>query len=229
MNGLSDLTVPLAINRERAEQLLRRTSDSASAEKIRGIVKLRTQRYGSFKRQVPRWQFRDICPMRAIEEYTQTGIYAPDDVFIALGAQPLSPGDRRRHLLHLIKQLETCPNYELGLVAENNLDVSIYQTFWLVKAGQVVLLECQSMGTEDLRGEIDLAIEEPRIIDAFYEYFFQLWNQLDRDNRDREQVIAWLHAQIAKIPHVSRSIPVAHARIDLPRDQADRLTPTIAK
>lgn len=200
MNGLSELTIPLSIHQERAESILVKTSDPLTRQKVKDLLATRAQREAAFERQVHRWQHRDVCPMGAIQDYVKTGVYSPDDIFGALGCPPLTSAQRATHLKHLIHRLETCPNYELGLVDESVHDVSVYQTFWLVKAGHVVLLECQSLTAEGREEETDLAISEPRVVDAFYEHFFRLWAHLGPVNQDKQHVVAWLKAQLAEIP-----------------------------
>jgi hypothetical protein len=198
MNGLSELTIPLSIHRERADKILAQRVSQTVREKVRELLAIRTKRQAVFEQQIQRWHYRDICPMQAIRRYLRTGFYSPDDVFGALGAPPLTPEQRVHHLTGLIQRLEMYPNYELGLVDEV-LDASIYQTFWLIKVGGEVLLECQSRNA-GAREEIDLAVKEPHIIDAFRERHLRLWAQLVPAHRDKEQVIAWLRAQMAEIP-----------------------------
>jgi transposase-like protein len=205
MNGLSELTIPLSIHQARAEDILAQPTDSATYQKVQELLAIRKQRADIFERRVQQWRYRDVCPMSAIRHYVKTGIFSPDDVFTALGCPPLTPAQRRDHLNHLIYRLETCPNYELGLVDESVHDAAIYHTFWLVKGGHMVLLECQSLTAEGEEEEIDLAISEPRIVDAFYEHFFRLWEQLRPLNRDKQHVIAWLKAQLSEITRASTS------------------------
>jgi hypothetical protein len=200
MDGLSELTAPLSVHRERGASFLAQTTDHDMRQKMEALLAVRAQREAIFERQIQRWQYRDMCPMQAIRHYIQTGIYSPDDIFAALGCPPLTPAQRVAHLTHLIHRLENCPNYELGLVDENVYDTGMYQTFWLVKAGHSVFLECQSRTAEGNGEEIDLAISNARIVDAFQEHYYRLWAQLVPVNRDKRHVIAWLKAQLAEIP-----------------------------
>jgi hypothetical protein len=200
MNGLSDLTVPFSLHEARAD-LLKRQGDLEKAEKAREILAWRKTRATAFEQQVVTWHFRDICPMRAINRYVQSGEYSPDDVFRALGCDALDGEQRKVHLEHVIWRLREFPNYELGLVDIRGIDLSIYQKFWLVKTGYSVLLEGRSSNLSDPTAEQDLEITEPRVVEAFARFFSEhLWDRLPPQHRSKQWVIEWLTRQMAEIP-----------------------------
>lgn len=192
MAGLSELTVPLDIHAERTQGILDQDLPEETHDKARAALKVRTDRHEGFKREIQRWRYFDICPLQAIRDYLGSGVIASDDLLSALGAPNLTPTQMAFHLTQLIERLRKYPNYELGLV-EDELDPSLYKSFWLVKTGKVVLLECpSSQGAPGAEEEIDLAVEEPQIVKAFRERFLQYWAQLKPLHRDKDWVINWL-------------------------------------
>jgi transcriptional regulator with XRE-family HTH domain len=201
MDGLSEVTAPAAIHEDRARPILERGGEQA--EIALRLIENRRRREVAFKRQIKQKKhlFRDICPKGAIERLVKDGITASDDRLFILGGDSERLEQRVEHLKNVIDLLETSSHYELGL-----LDDEVTKsppTFWLVKGGHAVFFETWPPNASGDKEELDLEITEPSVVEAFHEYFLQLWEQLPAENRDKHKVISWLRKQIAQIPLVS--------------------------
>lgn len=203
--GLSELTVPTTIFEARAAGVTHQRHDKAS--EVKTLIQAHEEREQHFRAQVGPHHVRDLCPMSVIERYIESGVYSPDDALLALGAPPMSPDQRAQHLRALIRRLDLYPNYELGLLDDvtateeslSHLAASSDQTFWMIKQGHVALLEILHPTPDGKVIEMDVAISEPTIVEAFHNYFVRhLWNQ-PAVIHDRDAVITWLRRQIARI------------------------------
>jgi hypothetical protein len=208
LNGLSELTVPLRIHDDRAKVLLK--SGGGEHQRIRKLLESRKRRVLSVEDRLRQSEgaskgaycIRHIYPMGAVRRYIETGIYSPDDIFFELGADPLSPQQRREHLENVITWLRTYKNFHLGLLDDDKNREDSFRTFWMVKSKSCVLMET-GRGTKRIGGAVDIEIKDPITVQASYEHFMHLWGQLDSWNTEKSNVIAWLETQIRHIPLVS--------------------------
>lgn len=202
LNGLSDLTVPGWIHRERAH-FLNSTypNDVELARKVTGITENRRLRALNFTHVVEHHLVRDICPKAAIQGYIISGEYAPDDWFRKMGCEPLTSAQIRAHVKHLIDRLNRWDNYQLGLIDDHSqIEPFEYRAFWLVKAKHAVLLECEATTAAGTNEEIDLRISEEEVVRGFFKHAENLWRDLGRANTDKRDVIRFLEAQRDRIP-----------------------------
>lgn len=215
MNGLSDLSVPSAIHFARARalesRLSRATVTSAGASRLRqdvpmSIYRTRKERERAFDEIIAQYEVRDVCPIQAVRRYTHNGSYSPHDWFTSNGCGVLEPADRKGHLRHIVERLTTprYDNYHLALIDRfDQIDPSIYRTFWLVKEGRGVLLE--AVGHENtatapaVAVELNLEINDEAIVEGFYSYSLELWERIHRSHKHRRWVITTLEKRIREI------------------------------
>lgn len=212
MDGLSALTVPLDMQRQRLDSV---ADDPIALAKAEAIIAHYRRRESNFMTQIRQWECRDICSAQAVEEYAKvTGWHAKDDIFRPLGVRALASRERKQHLEHIIDMLSKRRyhrHYQLGLIFEDTVvDPRLYRTFWMFKsdqdaglpdsapsgAGCRVLLEAYETQSDGTPCEIDLEITDPWIARAFQERFEQLWLHTERRP---SAVIRWLRSLIEQI------------------------------
>lgn len=212
-NGLSILRIPNSIFAGWVRRLSS-VADDNWADWIPTLVENRLQRVAAFNEQVRRWRFIDLCSKPAIERMVSTGTYGLDQpvhgevpqrqgIFRLIDASdvPATPDERAAILRSVVDLLRTYPNYELGLLDDPAAQEAA-ETYWEVKGieGDAVLL----LDTWCLTGagsvEINLEIGKVEVVEAFRGYFLSIWEGLVPEHREKERVIAWLVAQIDRIP-----------------------------
>ena len=198
MNGLSTLTLPDAIHQERDNEMecMYRADDPTRADKAHAIYAQHKRRAEIFERMAPEYWFRDVCSIQALEAYVEHGERAPDDWLRALGCKELLPHQRRAHLEHLLRMLETHEQYELGLMDTAISKGVLDGPFLLAKARGGVLLESGNPDTF----EIGLESQEPNVIEGFYRYAQRIWESLPPSHKDKDWVCDQLKLCIERIP-----------------------------
>lgn len=206
MHGLSQSTLTTELQNERAEGVRRKAPQYA--ERIEAIRYAHCQRIQKLDEKLNMWKasrwppsnerfIRDICPLSALETYTQTGVLSTDDSYSHLDDQeshPLLPHQVAAHLKGLIDRLGRFPHYELALFDDRAFSLSPlrWRPFWMVSEGGRVILEVYNEAKPHGRQERDLLIRDEIMVQEFLAYFVELWENGDHLITDREQVIEHL-------------------------------------
>jgi hypothetical protein len=160
------------------------------------------QRIAAFERYVQHDEYRDICPLSALESLIRDGVYPRDDIFFER-----TQGLRRclEHLRNTVAVLKENPLYSIGFIedrhiappgsaADRRLD-----TMWQVTGDGSVFL---ATWVPDAAGRLvsaNLHITEHYIAQGFREYFEQLWNKIPPADRERDDVIRRLNHEIKEL------------------------------
>ena len=158
-------------------------------------------RLASFLANVATSPYRDICPRQAIIRLVNDGEPPSKDRFPP--GYRLARAARREQLERAIYLLKTYEHYKLALIDEEEEQVIPAEMFWEVAGQKTVLMLSWST---DMTGKdivIELIINEPTIVQAFQDYFTELWERIAPAHKDKGQVIAWLEQQLA---HLSASV-----------------------
>lgn len=153
------------------------------------------RRYAAFQANVGSAPYRDICPRRAVERMVQAGEPPGNDRFPP--GIKLPPQARREQLERAIHLLKTHPCYELALLDEEEEQFVPTEMFWEVAGKQTALMLCWSTDKTGKDIVIELVIHEPAIVQAFHDYFAELWGRIAPAHKDKTRVIAWLEQQLA--------------------------------
>jgi transcriptional regulator with XRE-family HTH domain len=148
-------------------------------------------RLESFYDQVNRYRYRIICPAVAIEYLVKSSRYYTYSKY-----RDATKEDIVEHLKHLIKLLETYPNFEFALLDENQMDL-LSPRNWEVKGESSVFMSLYPVS--DMQCEETLkyiSISEGTIASSFKDYYNDLWERITPRCKDKTQVIAWLKRQM---------------------------------
>lgn len=138
----------------------------------------------SFYRDIQHFQMRHIYPMRAIDELIRTKKYYQNPYF-----HPTRE-DIKVHLLHLIKLIQTYERFEIALIDDHKYNL-IHRAQFDIKGDHTVAVGINARN--DIHPKVELiAIKEGTIVNAFQEYFNDIWEQINPIYRDKESVISWL-------------------------------------
>jgi hypothetical protein len=221
MDGLSESTIPLSIHDERAtvlRELLRQHSHPGAREDAQFVDQIlanRKERDEGIAQYLRRFRYRDICPKRALLRLVSDGIYSLDDSLLQVAARWLSPEQietvkmtipqRIAHLEALVERLRTHRHYELILLEDE--EAAICRTYYLAKARYAVLLEYWRPRPDGTKEQVDIEINEPAIVRAFYDN--PLWaHYAALPAGHKERVIAFLEEQLEVL---RRGGPIAPA------------------
>ena len=194
---------------QRGQQLLEK--GTADADNVKEINASREARLTILCDQLVRrtchaW---DLYPKKALQRLAKDGIYSWDDPFAVLGAGPLDYAQRIAVFKNIISHLEMYyPWHTIGLVEEGDQAHLIPQwpTFWLVKKGHTVVLQSRYVDEKGKWKVVDIEIQDTRLADSFYQYFFEeIWGMLPIES-EKDQVIKWLQQRIAYIRGRQRRI-----------------------
>jgi hypothetical protein len=72
--------------------------------------------------------------------------------------------------------------------------------FWEITAKGVFMEAWTPDAAREKEIEINLQIEEPTVVWAFWEHFDDLWKSINPVSKDIRRVIVWLEDQIASFP-----------------------------
>ncbi|MBI3977293.1 MAG: helix-turn-helix transcriptional regulator [Chloroflexi bacterium] len=222
-DGLNNLLLPITILQERVSQVSKARGEEQNVW-IHTLVENRLRRVAVFHDHVRTWRFREICTKRAIEKLVTSGslldhgwLQPPPAAQRGMeGADEppvlLTPKQRADYLQAVADFLKAYPNYEIGLL-DDPVAGAVVETAWAIRgqgdAGMLFLKTWYLEGDE--RVEINLEITHAAVVQAFRAYFLDLWESLPGLNQDKNEVIAWLEAQIAQIPEISSPTPAVSA------------------
>ena len=158
-------------------------------------MEYRKLRIRAREEQVRAYSFRSICSKRAIRSMVATQEYAGENENAPRVRFRVTREECLEHLQNVVRLLESHPNYELALTDEWEQEL-ISPFFWEVKGDHAVFMEIRQ--TSDTGNEIKvyLAITEPLTVDAFRDYFEDLWERISPRNRDKGYVRSWLSQQM---------------------------------
>lgn len=138
----------------------------------------------SFYRDIQHFQMRHIYPMKAIEELVRTEKYVQNPYF-----RPTRE-DIKVHLLYLIELIQTYDRFEIALIDDHKYDL-IHRAQFDIKGDHTVAIGVNPRN--DIHPKVELiAIKEGTIVNAFQEYFNDIWEQINPIYRDKESIISWI-------------------------------------
>lgn len=98
-------------------------------------------------------------------------------------------------LHNIINLLKTYDNYNIAFISRNaDSPIKIDDCYFMVKERHSVFFEVFEPSKNIPK--VRLTIEEPMIVNAFNEYFNDIWEQIAPVNKDKGEVIEWLQNQI---------------------------------
>lgn len=175
-----------------------------SSTQLREYMELHNKRRDLFDRRVRSGAnaYIDMCSKRALMELVDAGQYPPDEpVFGITMPLPL----RLQHLRHLVGILRKYPHYQLILADAAEESAFPSSTYCMITGGSDAFL---SLWSRDVTGrpiQVPLHITEPTLVGALRAYFDDVCEHIAEQNRDKEQVIAWLNGQIARLEEMLKA------------------------
>jgi hypothetical protein len=160
------------------------------------------QRVAAFERYVQHDEYRDICPLSALESLIRDGVYPRDDIFFER-----TQGPRRclEHLRNTVAVLQENPLYSIGFIDDRRLAPPgsaanrRLDSMWQVTGDGSVFL---ATWVPDAAGRLvsaNLHITEHNVAQGFREYFEQLWNKIPPADHERDAVIRRLNHEIKEL------------------------------
>lgn len=192
-DGLSTVTIPLSL----FEKYLKLSGKSN--QEISHRVFLHKQRLDAFNKQIKYFKFKDICFIESLERLVDKKKYSPDENYILNGVTPADK-DIVCHLEYLIDLLKKNDNYDIAFVSQTQF-IHMTSVNWMVKGKDIVLLEAfKGKATDEAFSyeEINFAITEKGVVNAFHDHFLILWDQLPVKSKNKKNSITWLKSLIEK-------------------------------
>lgn len=107
----------------------------------------------------------------------------------------MEDADIIEHLRNIIYLLQTYNNYHIGLIHKSTYGFLKNVNFYcLVKERNAVLFEVYK--NPESTEEMYLSIEEPMFVNAFNEYFKEIWENISPINKNKKSIIEWIQNQI---------------------------------
>lgn len=98
-------------------------------------------------------------------------------------------------LQNIIHLLETYDNYNIAFLQNSHDYTTRFEnSHCIFKERQAVMLE--SYEPVKITPVVRLSIEEPMMLNAFEEYFKDMWEHIPPLNKDKKEVISWIQRQI---------------------------------
>lgn len=160
------------------------------------------QRITAFERYVQHDEYRDICPLSALESLIRDGVYPRDDIFFER-AQGLRRS--REHLKNMVAVMEDNPLYSIGFIEDRHIAPPgsaanrRLDSMWQVTGDGNVFL---ATWVPDAAGRLvsaNLHITEHNVAQGFREYFEQMWSRIPLADRERDDVMRRLNREIKKL------------------------------
>jgi hypothetical protein len=179
----------------RPESFLREDGKWAQAIKALGadqsrLLALYRQRLKVFKKQLREYLFREICSKRALERLRDYGEYDKD----APNREDVP--ESIAHLENVIELLRH-PDYNFELALVDKSEEHLLPSPAFISKPHAVLLATVPAVEGNPFAQIEMT--EPKIVQGFNDYFTYVWNQIKEENKNKEQVIAWLKKQVASL------------------------------
>ena len=156
--------------------------DGVIPEDLAAIEDLLHKRRESWLQTLTIYRCRDIYPKVWIEKYCTERIWF---------GKVLEPKDVINHLKAMEDELAENPNYEVGLLTDEELyfNFILQGPFVLVEGGYEVAQKAKQRIVGGMR------ISIPTIVDAFRLEFERLWNEIQQENKDKKRVVDWFKSQ----------------------------------
>jgi hypothetical protein len=189
--GLSTVTIPLILY----EKYLMRSNITDQEFSYR--KHLHKRRLDAFHEHIRYYKFRDICFIESIADLVDNKNYSFDERYLVRNHTPQS-SDIAFHLEYLSDLLETCDNYNVAFVSKANF-MGLKNINWMVKNGSCVLIETfQDNCMDYLDPDINFLVSEKSTVNAFFDYFNNLWDGISDENKNKNNTIPWLKSLIKK-------------------------------
>lgn len=149
------------------------------------------RRLNAFLSNVQIYEYKDIYmadSIRMLIKNRQFYYYNYSGVEI----MELEAEDIIEYLENVIYLLKTHNNYNIAFISRG--DVKNHNLNCVVKDRKAVLFECYEPSKNIAK--VQLSIEEPTIVKAFYRYFEEIWKHIAPVNNDKNEIIKWLQSQI---------------------------------
>ncbi len=203
-DGLSTITQPEEWFHGR---VMPRIPGALPSEDWQATVEHHKRRIAAFKRYVERYDYYDICTMRAIESLVSHGVYADDDPTLRIQH---SKTVCLEHLRNVARLLNTYPRYHLALVSERQANVPgpngvTTGTMWEVTGDDSVFIGTRIPDKTARLVQANLHITEPTVAQGFRVHFRQLWKEIPSIYREKEAVIRFLEGKIAELERDSEA------------------------
>ncbi len=157
-------------------------------------LKLYQMRYAAFLSHIHHYQYCDIYLSSSMEDLLNEHIlnfysyYGVDRISVELI-------DIIEHLEHIIELLETYANYHIAFLnCDTEIDKNNKNIYCLIKDRHSILFEI--INTKKNVPDIRISSDEPMIVNAFYEYFKNLWELIPPINKNKAEVIHWLRTEL---------------------------------
>lgn len=147
----------------------------------------------AFKFQVDCYNFDNIYSKKSIEAIVKYCKYNCDN---------FTPSDGIEILEYFIYLLETYENFNIAYSNDNNLN-NLNNFAWIVVESNAVIINNLAKRSEN-NNKVYVSITEPNIVNAFTDYFQQLWRNIAPMNKDKKSVIAWLKIEIKSLNYISK-------------------------
>lgn len=171
------------------EKLLRKKK--LSRDEMLVELELYKKRVNAFLSNLQIYEYKDIYmedSIRLLIKHRQFHYYNYSGVEI----MELEIEDIIEYVQNIIYLLLTYENYSITFVNRSNMEN--HNLNCMVKERKAVLFEAYEPSKSVAK--VQLSIEEPTIVKAFYGYFEEIWKHIAPVNNDKNEVIKWLKSQI---------------------------------
>lgn len=206
--GLALQVMPPAIRAAYVERILQAPTQRSDQEQIslqlwcQTLLEYHTRRVQLFEAYLREGAYtaRHIVTRPAIQALLRSGELPVDDWLHNETNSNLTYAEVVAWLEHVIMLLETYPTFHLGLV--DSLQNNEFPIYWKIEGRQTIILESWQQNTaNDRRENVNILLHDPAIAKSFRHHFAAFWKRIPAEHKDKQHVIAWLKAEIA------RSIP----------------------
>lgn len=161
--------------------------------------KLTTMQYykkhlNSIITNIHKYEYKDIYfadSIKILIKHRQFNLYTYSGIeIIELEVQDII------ELLHnIINLLKTYDNYNIAFLSRNaDSPIKTDDCYFMVKERHSVFFEV--LKPSENTPKVRLTIEEPMIVNAYNNYFNEIWEQIAPVNKDKGEVIEWIQSQI---------------------------------
>lgn len=144
-------------------------------------------RVDAFKDQINYYRFVNIAERKSIEKFIATGLREREGI-------TANPEEIKAQVLTEIEFLQNYHNYYLGFTDEE-IPVAIQ-----IKSNKVLIEVIKPLCRSERKEEESASINtnSQALIEAFRRYYEKMWSNIKPEFRQKENVIAWLRAQLDK-------------------------------
>lgn len=185
-NSLTSLTIPPSLYKKLMDKTT--LSDEEKQNRL-SLHKLRLEILKSGTSL-----YKDVCTLDALEKMTGSEgyEYVLIDVFSS-GVLKADPQDVLEHLKNTVQTLQECHNFELYLTSEEIIE-SKTMYFAVKEDNSVIISTWNNQGIP-----YSIIIRENTVVNAFEEYFKNIFNQIPALYKSKEWVISKLQTKIERL------------------------------